>query len=68
MSRRQNCLKRAAPRPTSEEEHSDKIQIINDLVADLAVSDAELAALELLVGWEWLNQLLQTCGGSEPNV
>lgn len=68
MSRRQDGLKQAAPRSTSDGKQSDEIQIINDLVADLAMSDAELAALELLVGWEWLNQLFQTCGGSEPDI
>ena len=68
MSRRQACLTRSDPALTSDRKPCDEVQIINDLVADLAVSDAELAALELLIGWEWLNQLLQTCGGSDPDV
>lgn len=68
MSRRQDCLKQAAPRSPSHVKYIDEIQILNDLVANLAVSDAELAALEMLIGWEWLNQFLQNCGGSEPDI
>lgn len=66
MSRQLNRLRRAAPRSTSHGKNSGDVQIINDLAPDLMMSDAELAALELLLGWDWLGQLL--CGGSEPDV
>lgn len=68
MSRTQNSLQRAAPRSTSHGKHSDDTQIINDLVKGMVVSEAELSALELLVGWDRLAQLLQTCGVSDPDV
>ena len=67
MSRRVE-LKRLAPRSTSFGKNIKEVEIFNDLPDDLAVSDAELAALELLVGWDWLDQMLQTCGGSEADV
>jgi hypothetical protein len=66
MSRQQGSLRRAAPRSTSRGKKCDDVQIINELVPNLTVSDVELAALELLVGWDWLSQLL--CGGNEPDV
>lgn len=68
MSRRQDGRKRAASRSASHGKSIAEGELINDLPADLAVSDAELAALELLVGWDWLGQLIQTCGGSETDV
>jgi len=66
MSKRHDRLRRPAPRSTAQGRNIVDIEIINDLPLDLAVSEAELAALELLLGWDWLGQLL--CGGSEPDV
>lgn len=68
MSRRRVELKRPAPRSTSLGKNINEVEIFNGLPDDLAVSDAELAALELLVGWDWLDQMLQTCGGREADV
>lgn len=65
---RQDRVKRAAPRSTSHGKSIVDVELINDLPLDLAVTDAELAALELLVGWDWLGQLIQTCGGSEADI
>ena len=67
MSRRVE-LKRPALRSTSFGKNTNEVEIFNDLPDDLAVSDAELAALELLVGWDWLDLMLPTCGGSEADV
>lgn len=66
MSKRHDRFQRPAPRSTSRGKNATDFEIINDLPPDLAVSEAELAALELLIGWDWLGQLL--CGGGEPDV
>lgn len=66
MSKRRDGLRRTAPRSTSSGKTIADFEIINDLPLNLAVSEAELAALELLIGWDCLGQLL--CGGSEPDV
>lgn len=68
MSNRQDHLRSPAPRSTSFGISTAEPELINDLPGDLVVSDEELAALELLVGWDWLGQLIQTCGGSEADV
>jgi len=68
MSRQQDRMKRAAQRSTSHGKSIADLELINDLPGDMAVSDEELAALELLVGWDWLGQLIQICGGSEADV
>lgn len=68
MTKRQDHLRSPAPRSTSLGNSSAGIELINDLPGDLVVSAEELAALELLVGWGWLDQILQTCGGSEADV
>ncbi|MBS3849781.1 hypothetical protein KD146_13840 [Devosia sp. BSSL-BM10] len=68
MSRRQDGMTRAASRSTSHGRAIAEVELINDLLEDPTVSDEELAALELLVGWDWLNQLIQSCEGSEPDV
>lgn len=68
MSKRHDRLRRPAPRSTSPGKNVADFEIIIDLPPDLAVSEAELTALELLIGWDWLGQILQTCGGSEPDV
>jgi hypothetical protein len=66
MSSPHDRLRRPAPRSTSHGKNIVDIEIFNDLPQDLAVSEAELATLELLLGWDWLGQLL--CEGSEPDV
>lgn len=66
MSKRHDRLRRLAPRSNSHEKNTADFEIINDLPPILAVSEAELAALEQLLGWDWLGQLL--CGGREPEV
>lgn len=68
MFSRQDRVKGTAPRSTSHGKSIADVEPINDLPLDLAVSDAELAALELLLGWNWLAEFIQTCGGSEADV
>lgn len=68
MTNQQDHLRSRAPRSTSLGKSAAELELINDLPGDLVVSDEELAALELLVGWGWLDQMLQTCGGGEADV
>lgn len=50
MSRRQDGTKLIAPPSISHGKSSAEVELINHLAADLLVSDAELDALEVLVG------------------
>lgn len=65
---RQARLMRAAPHATSHGRNSDEVDVMSDLIPNQDISEAELSALELLVSWDWLERLLRTCGGSDPDV